>query len=57
MLTDSQSLHRQWNLDIVGVKGVEAEAELLAAMVSFFKAVGLTAQDVGIKVQLFPDRT
>ena len=30
--------------------GVEAEAELLAAMVMFFQRVGLTAQDVVIKV-------
>lgn len=33
-----------------GVSGVEAEAELLAAMVMFFQRVGLTAQDVVIKV-------
>jgi hypothetical protein len=42
--------HYQWNMDIVGVAGVEAEAELLAAITTFFKAVGLTSQDVGIKV-------
>jgi len=29
---------------------VEAEAELLSAMVSFFSRVGVTAQDVGIKI-------
>jgi histidyl-tRNA synthetase len=33
-----------------GVAGVEAEAELLAAMVMFFQKVGLTAEDVAIKV-------
>ena len=33
-----------------GVAGVEAEAELLAAMVMFFERVGLTAQDVVIRV-------
>lgn len=32
------------------MSGVEAEAELLAAMVMFFQRVGLTAQDVVIKV-------
>jgi len=32
------------------VAGVEAEAELLAAMVMFFQNVGLTAQDVAIKL-------
>ena len=42
--------HYQWNMDLVGVAGVEAEAELLAAIVSFFRRLGLTAEDVGIKV-------
>jgi histidyl-tRNA synthetase len=32
------------------VAGVEAEAELLSAMVTFFERVGLTSEDVGIKV-------
>lgn len=42
--------HYQWNMDIWGVEGVETEAELLAAMVDFFERVGLSAEDVGIKV-------
>jgi histidyl-tRNA synthetase len=42
--------HFQWNMDIWGVAGEEADAELLSAMVHFFKKVGLTSQDVGIKV-------
>jgi histidyl-tRNA synthetase len=42
--------HFQWNMDIWGVAGVEAEAELLSAMVTFFQNVGLTSDDVGIKV-------
>lgn len=42
--------HYQWNMDVWGVAGEEAEAELIAAMVAFFKAVGLTSDDVGIKV-------
>ncbi|KAM3577810.1 hypothetical protein VYU27_000353 [Nannochloropsis oceanica] len=42
--------HYQWNMDVWGISGVEAEAELLAAIVSFFARVGLTANDVGIKV-------
>ena len=42
--------HFQWNMDIWGVDGVEAEAELLSAMVTFFEKVGLTSNDVGIKV-------
>lgn len=42
--------HYQWNMDVWGVAGIEAEAELLSAMVAFFKRVGLTSADVGIKV-------
>lgn len=42
--------HFQWNMDIWGVDSVEAEAELLSAMVDFFQRVGITSQDVGIKV-------
>lgn len=42
--------HYQWNMDVWGVDGPQAEAELLAAKVAFFKRVGLTAADVGIKV-------
>jgi histidyl-tRNA synthetase len=37
-------------MDVVGVPGVEAEAELLAAIVTFFSRVGLSKEDVGIKV-------
>lgn len=42
--------HFQWNMDVWGVAGEEADAELLSAMVMFFKKVGLTSEDVGIKV-------
>eukprot|EP00270_Netrium_digitus_P013061 TRINITY_DN4305_c0_g1_i1.p1 TRINITY_DN4305_c0_g1~~TRINITY_DN4305_c0_g1_i1.p1 ORF type:complete len:530 (-),score=142.10 TRINITY_DN4305_c0_g1_i1:92-1681(-) len=42
--------HYQWNMDILGVAGVEAEAELLSAIVMFMKRVGLTSSDVGIRV-------
>ncbi|CAK0891528.1 unnamed protein product, partial [Prorocentrum cordatum] len=42
--------HYQWNMDIVGVPGITAEAELLAAVVHFFESVGITSQDVGLKV-------
>jgi len=42
--------HYQWNMDIWGVPEVTAETELLAAMVSFFKKVGLSSEDVGIKI-------
>jgi histidyl-tRNA synthetase len=42
--------HYQWNMDIVGVEGVEAEAELLAAITTFFSRIGVTSADVGIKI-------
>ena len=42
--------HYQWNMDIFGIEGVTAEAELLAAITTFFKRLGLTSNDVGIKV-------
>ncbi|GKY98945.1 hypothetical protein MPSEU_000850300 [Mayamaea pseudoterrestris] len=42
--------HFQWNCDIWGVSDERAEAELLSAMVTFFENVGLTSEDVGIKV-------
>lgn len=37
-------------MDIVGIEGQEAEAELLAALVLFFERLGLTSEDVGIKI-------
>lgn len=42
--------HYQWNMDVVGVESVTAEAELLAAIVGLFQRLGLTAKDVGLKV-------
>lgn len=42
--------HYQWNMDIIGISGVEAEAELLSAIVTFFKKVGITSEDIGIRV-------
>ncbi len=42
--------HYQWNMDVWGVAGAEAEAELLGAATAFFRRVGLGAEDVGIKV-------
>merc|ERR1712038_2183513 len=42
--------HFQWNIDIWGVNDVQAEAELLDILVTFFKSVGLTSNDVGIKI-------
>eukprot|EP01062_Namystynia_karyoxenos_P023240 TRINITY_DN1894_c0_g1_i1.p1 TRINITY_DN1894_c0_g1~~TRINITY_DN1894_c0_g1_i1.p1 ORF type:complete len:574 (+),score=244.35 TRINITY_DN1894_c0_g1_i1:208-1722(+) len=42
--------HYQWNCDIMGVKHVTAEAELIAACCTLFSNCGITSQDVGIKV-------
>ncbi|KAK9289779.1 hypothetical protein L1049_007938 [Liquidambar formosana] len=42
--------HYQWNMDIIGVPEVTAEAELISSIVTFFKRIGLTASDVGFKV-------
>ena len=42
--------HYQWNMDIVGVAGVHAEAELLAAVTTLFRRLGLSASDVVIRV-------
>eukprot|EP00928_Gymnodinium_smaydae_P014653 TRINITY_DN15396_c0_g1_i2.p1 TRINITY_DN15396_c0_g1~~TRINITY_DN15396_c0_g1_i2.p1 ORF type:complete len:609 (+),score=205.04 TRINITY_DN15396_c0_g1_i2:92-1828(+) len=42
--------HYQWNMDIVGVPGILAEAELLSAICTFFEKLGITSDDVGLKV-------
>jgi len=42
--------HFQWNMDIWGVSQETAEVELIRAMVTFFQRVGLSSEDVGIKV-------
>jgi histidyl-tRNA synthetase len=42
--------HYQWNMDIVGVKGVSAEVELICAICTTLSEFGLTAKDVGIKI-------
>ncbi len=42
--------HFQWNMDIVGVDDVTAEAELLAALVTLFQRLGLGAGDVAIRL-------
>ncbi|CAK7343154.1 unnamed protein product [Dovyalis caffra] len=42
--------HYQWNMDIIGVPEVTAEAELISSIVTFFKRIGISASDVGFKV-------
>jgi histidyl-tRNA synthetase len=51
-LTFENREHYQWNMDIWGVDGVEAEVELLAAIVMMFERMGITSDDVGIKVSV-----
>ena len=41
--------HYQWNMDIVGVEGVEAEVELLERDLPFFRAWGSQAKMLGLK--------
>ena len=40
----------QWNIDLIGVESAYADAELVAVLAEFFRSVGLTPQQVAIKV-------
>ena len=40
----------QWNIDIIGIDSIEADAEIVAIAASFLKQVGLTADQVGVFV-------
>jgi len=40
----------QWNIDLIGVSSPEADAELVAIAASFFKAVGLSPNQVQISI-------
>ncbi|CAH9100808.1 unnamed protein product [Cuscuta europaea] len=42
--------HYQWNMDIIGIPDVTAEAELISSIITFFKRIGITASDVGFKI-------
>lgn len=42
--------HYQWNVDIAGISDITAEFELINIIVSFLKQVGLTSNDVVIKI-------
>ena len=42
--------HYQWNVDIWGMEGIEADAELLSVMVHMFRSVGLTHDDIAIRI-------
>ena len=40
----------QWNIDLIGVKSPESDAELVAICAEFFRSVGLTSNEVKILV-------
>jgi histidyl-tRNA synthetase len=40
----------QWNMDIVGVPGVSADAELFAAIIDLFRSIGLSPSDIEIQI-------
>ena len=40
----------QWNIDLIGINSPEADAELLAIAADFFKSIGLTPDQVKIKI-------
>ena len=42
--------HYQWNVDIWGMNGIEADAELLSVLVQFFGSVGLSSEDLVIRI-------
>ena len=42
--------HYQWNVDIWGSDAIQADAELLSVLVSFFERVGLNADDLVIRI-------
>lgn len=42
--------HYQWNMDIIGSYGISADVELLNAVCLFFASIGITSDEVGVKV-------
>ncbi len=42
--------HYQWNMDIVGVPNITAEAELLSAALSALARIGLREQDIVVRI-------
>ena len=42
--------HYQWNVDIWGAEGIEADAEIVSVLVHFFRSVGLSSDDLVIRV-------
>ena len=42
--------HYQWNVDVWGAEGIEADAELISVLSTFFRSVGLGPEDLVIRV-------
>ncbi len=42
--------HYQWNVDIWGTDGIQADAELISVLVHFFRSVGLSHEDMVVRV-------
>ena len=42
--------HVQWNVDVLGIDGVEAEAEIIAVFVTFLCQVGLSERDIRVRI-------
>ena len=42
--------HYQWNVDIWGTEGIQADAEIISVLVHFFRSVGLSHEDLAIRV-------
>ena len=42
--------HYQWNVDIWGSEGISSDAELISIMVHFFKSVGLSSNDLVVRI-------
>jgi len=42
--------HYQWNVDIWGTTEISADAELISVIVTFFEGIGLTSEDIVIRI-------
>ena len=42
--------HYQWNVDIWGTNEISADAELISVLVTFFEGIGLTSEDIVIRI-------
>ena len=42
--------HYQWNVDIWGTTEISADSELISVLVTFFEGIGLTSEDIVIRI-------